>query len=77
MEKVVNCLKRVIEVKKCLPMLISFRFNSTFLNLLLKLDAIWHMQYTEVKPSSSKTTLGDCNVDNIVVPSSLIMHRFH
>jgi len=76
MEKVVICLKCVIEVMKCLPMLISFRFNSTFLNLLLKLDAIWHMQYTEVKPSSSEATSRDCNADNIVVPLSVIMHRF-
>jgi len=57
-------------------MLINCRFNSAFLNFLLKLEAMCLMQKTEERPSSSQATFGDCNVDKMTFPLLVIRQIF-
>ena len=59
-----------------LPMLINCRLSSAFFNFLLKFDAIWRMQYTKTRSSPSYPTSSDCNAEIILVPLSVIMHKF-
>ena len=49
-------------------MFINCLFTSTFLNFLLKLDAMWYMQYIDRKSYFFQTTFGDLNVDKMVFP---------
>jgi len=47
------------------------------LNLLLKLEAKWCIQYTKWRPSTSKPTCSDCKADNMFLLLSVIEHKFH
>ena len=57
-------------------MLINCRFNSVFLNFLLKLEAMCRIQKTEERPSSSQAIFGDCNADKMAFPLSVIRQIF-
>jgi len=57
-------------------MFINCLFTSTFLNFLLKLNAMWLMQYTNRRPCPFQATSGDFNVEKMVFPLSVIMQIF-
>ena len=57
-------------------MLISCLLSSAFLNFLLKFDAICWMQNTDCNPCAFEPTSGDCNVDGMVEPLSVMRQTF-
>jgi len=66
----------VTETKILLPIFFNRFFNSWFLNFLLKLEAIWRMQYTDCNPSASHCTSSNCRVANMPFPLSVMKQRF-
>jgi len=57
-------------------MLISCLLSSAFLNFLLKFDAMCQMQNTDCNPCASQQTYGDCNVDSMAKPLSVMRQTF-
>ena len=64
------------EIGRNIPILITYFFKSTFLNCLLKFDAMWRMQYTNKTSGPFQPTRLDCKATSKSVPLSDIIHKF-
>ena len=65
------------EMVRSIPILMTCFFKSTFLNCLLKFDAMWQMQYTEEISGSFHPTRSDCKATSTLVPLFDIIHKFN
>ena len=64
------------EIGRNIPILMTCFFKSTFLNYLLKFDAMWRMQYTDETSGPFQPTCSDCKAASKLVPLSDIIHKF-
>ena len=64
------------EIGRNIPILMTCFFKSTFLNCLLKFDAMWQMQYTDETSGPFQPTRSDCKAASKSVPLSDIIHKF-
>ena len=63
------------EMVRSIPILMTCFLKSTFLNCLLKLDAMWRMQYIDETSCPFHPTRFDCKAASKLVPLSDIIHK--
>ena len=61
---------------RSIPIWMTCFFMSTFLNFLLKFDAMWQMQYTDETSGPVHPTRSDCKAASKPVPLSDIIQKF-
>lgn len=64
------------EIRRNIPILMTCFFKSTFLNCLLKFDAMWRMQHTDETSGPFHPTRSDCKAASKPIPLSDIIHKF-